>query len=236
MKGCCCITMRDSLKNWLWVITPFALILLLIFHLELSKEYSEAEVMSPEFFRKFICAEYAKKGRTINPDELDIMDIQKLDDRVFVAYALQKGVDAADYDVAEFKEHYGNYIFVGRNYYCSRVDIPELASVRVITNYGINSEDPQGYYYLFLSKAENLRQIKLFYKKEDLRCEKPDESWQLIEELEVDKCPAMLIMPNIQPPEGSKRGAYRTYYAFLDENGEEIAFLNCQHSYDSNEI
>ncbi len=225
--------MKGNVQNWLWVSLPFALLLLLIVHLELPEKYSEAEVMSPDFLRKFICADYAKSGRTIVSNELDIMDIQKLDDRVFVAYALQQGVDAADYDVAEFKEHYGNYIFVGRNCYCSQVDIPELAGVRVMTNYGINSDEPQGYYYLFLSKAENLRWIKLFYKNDSQGYEKPDESWQLIEELEVDKCPAILIMPDIKPPEDSQSGAYRTYYTFWDKNGEEMAFWSCNHSYET---
>ncbi len=99
-----------------------------------------------------------------------------------------------------------------------------------MTNYRIGSQGKQGDYEVFLSLAENLRQVKLFYKTERRRDgkpdEKPNESWQLIKELDVEQCPAMLIMPD-----SGGSGSYRTYYAFLDENGEEIACLDIRHSY-----
>lgn len=225
--------MRGNIKSWLWVFAPFVLLLAFFLNLAMPKKYSAAEVMSPDFMRDFIQAEYTRAGQSINPDTLDIMDIQKIDDRVLVAYAPYSGVDARDYNLAVFREYYGGYTFVSRNYYLSQVDIPDLACAHIMTNYGSGSKEPDGFYLAFLSQAENLRQIKLYYKKDYWRDDRPDESWQLLEELAVDKCPALLIMPEVQPPEGSKCGSYLTYYAFLDENGEEIAFFRIEHSYDT---
>lgn len=224
--------MRGNLKSWLWVFAPFVLLLAFFLDLALPKKYSAAEVMSPDFMRDFIQEDLAKCGRLINPDNLEIIGIEKVDNMVFIGYSQDAGGRSWDYGLASFREYGDGYIFSVRDN-CYPVDIPELVHDRVVTNYGVGSKEPQGFYQVFLSQAENLRQIKLYYKKDYRRDDRPDESWQLLEELAVDKCPALLIMPEVRPPEGSKCGSYLTYYAFLDENGEEIAFFRIEHSYDT---
>ena len=204
--------MRGNLKSWLWVFAPFVLLLAFFLDLALPKKYSAAEVMSPDFMRDFIQEDLANM--------------------VFIGYSQDAGGRSWDYGLASFREYGDGYIFSVRDN-CYPVDIPELVHDRVVTNYGVGSKEPQGFYQVFLSQAENLRQIKLYYKKDYRRDDRPDESWQLLEELAVDKCPALLIMPEVRPPEGSKCGSYLTYYAFLDENGEEIAFFRIEHSYDT---
>ncbi len=186
--------------------------------------------MLPDFQREFIRQDFAKRGQTIDAEDVTIIGSEKVDDMLFVGYALPAGGRSWDYGLVSFREYYGGYIFIHR-YPCFSLDIPELAHYDVMTNYAIGSQGKQGYYQVFLSQAENLRQVKLFYTSEDFRSERPDKSWQLLEELTVLQCPTMLIMSDIRPPEGSRSGSYRTYYAFFDENGEEIACLDGHHSY-----
>lgn len=221
--------MKDNVKGRLCVLLFFALLMALILNWALPKKYSEAKLMSPDFQRNFILRNLGRQSRTVSADNLTIIGAEKVDNAFLIAYALANvehpwGGQAYEYGVAKFREYYGGYIFVWRHP-GQTLDIPELAVYDLSTDSATGQQDD---YWVFLSLAENLRQVKSYYTTEEQRREKPDESWRLIEELDVEQCPAMLIMPKIyNDPDDSNC----TYYAFLDENGEEIDYLTARCSY-----
>lgn len=221
--------MKDGLKGRLCVLLFFALLMALILNWALPKKYSEAKLMSPDFQRNFILRNLGWQERTVSADNLIIVGAEKVDNAFLIGYALVNGSrpwssQSCQYGVAEFRGDNGGYIFVWRHS-GQTLDIPELAVYDLSTDSATGQQDD---YWVFLSLAENLRQVKSYYTTEEQRREKPDESWRLIEELDVEQCPAMLIMPKIyNDPDDSNC----TYYAFLDENGEEIDYLTARCSY-----
>ena len=212
-------SMRGNFKSWVLVLAPFVLILAVVLWSVQEKTYKE-EAITPELCQELILADFAERHNTVDRERLEIIDIQKVDEDIIVGFYYPDYTSRSDgFYFMQLCPYHGGY-YMDRIEACWKLDIPELAHGDFMTNIGINSTGESGYYYIFLSKAENLRRVEM------------EENYQSDGSVEIDRCPAMLILPRFQPDDPYYVGTHASRYSFRDAAGEEIAYFNIESSYD----
>lgn len=164
--------MRGNLKSWLWVVLPFVLLLAVWLNIGVDRRYSEAEI-TPDLCREMVRRDYARYGHSINVNNVEIIDIQKVNDVTVAGYSLGSG----NLGILEFRQWGKNYIFhMRRNAY-------EFSRCEGLAFEEFSTNEPREDYVVFLNKSENLRKIRFWQGTY------PD--W----EYELEACPVMLIYP-----------------------------------------
>ena len=182
--------MKTQIKNWACALLPLLLILALLLYFNVERRYTEADI-TPELCTKLVCHELRRQDNAPKPEDVQIVGIQKVDDKVFAGYCLAHSWnDEPEFGYLDFLQ----YKEVYRVLHCYRGVMKVTAQIAYEQIHTKLSNGERFRQILIMSVDEEFRRME-FWRRQSAIYAGEEDSYTLLNSIDIPKGPVRVISP-----------------------------------------